>query len=118
MNIAISAQGKNLDAEVEPRFGRCPQFVLVNPDTMQVEVVKNTDSAASGGAGIQTAQMLASKDVHVVLTGNCGPNVFKTLQAAKIVVYTGTSGAVRQAIEQYQQGRLQPAEQANVSGHN
>jgi len=118
MIIAVSAQGRDVNAAVEPRFGRCQQFVLVESETMQVEILENQDSSTSGGAGIQTAQMLASKGVQVVLTGNCGPNAFKTLHAAKIAVYTGISGTVRHAVEQYQQGRLQPADQANVNGHS
>jgi len=117
MKIAISAQGADLNAAVDARFGRCQQFVLVDSDTMQCESLENTNVAASGGAGIQTAQLLASKGVQVVLTGNCGPNAFRTLQAANIQVYIGASGTVQQAIAQYQQGQLQLAAQPNVGGH-
>jgi len=117
MKIAISAQGEGLQAAVDPRFGRCQQFVLVDSDTLQWETLANTNVAASGGAGIQTAQLLASKGVQVILTGNCGPNAFTTLQAANLQVYIGASGTVGQALEQYQQGQLQLAAQPNVSGH-
>jgi len=40
MKIAISATGPSLDDEVESRFGRCPYFIIADPDTMQFEARK------------------------------------------------------------------------------
>lgn len=74
MKIAISATGPSLDAEVDPRFGRCQYFLIIDPDTMEFEAIDNTNKMASGGAGIASAQAVAQKGVQVVLTGNCGPN--------------------------------------------
>ena len=69
MKIAISATGKNLDAEVDPRFGRCQYFIIIDPETMQFEALENSSAMASGGAGISAAQMIAGKGVEAVLTG-------------------------------------------------
>ena len=117
MTIAISTTGRTLDAEVDPRFGRCQYFILVDPDTMQFEVVENTAALASGGAGISSAQMIASKGVEVVLTGNCGPNAFQVLSAAGIKVVTGVSGKVKDAIQGYKSGHLWTTSQPNVPDH-
>lgn len=117
MKLAISAQGNDLHAPVDPRMGRCQQFLLVNSDTLEYEVLQNPNVGAAGGAGIQTAQLLASHEVNSVITGNCGPNAFATLQAAGIPVYIGAAGTVQQAIEQYKQGQLQAAAAPNVAGH-
>jgi predicted Fe-Mo cluster-binding NifX family protein len=86
MKIAVSATAPGLDAEVDPRFGRCQYFIIVDPQSMEFESVDNSNALASGGAGISTAQMIASKGVEVVLTGNCGPNAYRTLSAAGIQV--------------------------------
>ena len=43
MKIAILATGPSLDAEVDPRFGRCQHFIIVDPETMQFEAVENTN---------------------------------------------------------------------------
>ena len=51
MKIAISATAPSLDAEVNPRFGRCQYFIIVDPDTMQFEALENSSAMASGGAG-------------------------------------------------------------------
>lgn len=117
MKLAITVQGNDLQSPVDPRLGRCQQFLLVNSDTLEYEVLQNPNVGAAGGAGIQTAQLLASQGVEVVITGNCGPNAFATLQAAGIPVYIGASGTVQQAIDLYQQGKLQSAAAPNVGGH-
>ena len=118
MRIAISATGPTLDAEVEPRFGRCPYFVIVDPDTMQFEAMENSNAMQAGGAGISTGQMIASKEVQVVLTGNCGPNAYQVLSAAGIQVITGVSGRIQDAIQAYKSGRFQATPQPSVAAHS
>jgi len=117
MKVAISATGPSLEDEVDPRFGRCPYFVIVDPDTMQFEALDNSSAMAAGGAGISAAQMIASKGVQVVLTGNCGPNAYQVLSAAGIQVITGVSGKIRDAIQAYKSGQLQATSQPNVESH-
>ena len=117
MKIAISSTGPTLEEQVEMRFGRCAYFLIVDPQSMEFEAVENPNIAAGGGAGIQSAQMLANKNVTVILTGNCGPNAFSTFGAADIQVITGVSGTVRDAVEQYKAGLLKPSDAPNVTSH-
>ncbi len=117
MKIAVSATAPGLDAEVDPRFGRCQHFVIVDPESMEFETLDNSSAMASGGAGISTAQTLAEKGVEVVLTGNCGPNAYQTLSAGEVQVVTGASGRIRDAIEAYKSGKLQPNAQPSVGSH-
>jgi len=118
MKIAITASEPNLDTNLDPRFGRCTYFLIVDPDTMAFEAVENPNVALGGGAGIQSAQLMASKEVKFVLTGNCGPNAHDTLSAAGIGVITGCSGVARDAVEQFKAGRLQTADAPNVAPHS
>ena len=60
MKIAISSTGPDLDAEVDPRFGRCECFVIVDSETKEFEVLDNQAGMKSGGAGIQAAQMVVN----------------------------------------------------------
>ena len=117
MKIAVSATGPDIDAEVDPRFGRCQYFIIVDPDTMQFESIENSSATASGGAGISAAQTIASKEVEAVLTGNCGPNAYQVLSPAGIKVITGISGNVRDAVQSYKSGNLKASTQPNVPGH-
>jgi len=118
MKIVVTSQGTNLDSPVDPRFGRAKHFLLVDPQTMQTTAHDNTQNLnAPQGAGIQSAQAVYNLGAGAVITGNVGPKAFTTLHAAGIAVYLGASGTVREAIEQFQAGRLQSAERANVQGH-
>ncbi len=117
MKIAVTSTGPTLDDMVEARFGRCPYFLIIDPDTMEFEAINNANIALGGGAGIQSAQLMASKGVSAVLTGNCGPNAFQTFGATNIQVITGVSGPVRQAVEQYKSGKLSSSTTPNVQSH-
>jgi len=116
MKIALSATGTTLDAEVDPRFGRCPYFIIIDPETMQFEAVPNESAQASGGAGIAAAQAVAAQGVEAVLTGNCGPNASQVLSSAGIKIITGVAGTVKDAVQSYKAGKLQPGAPPDVGG--
>lgn len=117
MKIAVTSTGPTLDDSVEVRFGRCEYFLIIDPDTLDFEAIQNPNIALGGGAGIQSAQLMANKGVEVVLTGNCGPNAFQTFGAAGILVITGVAGQVKQAVEMYKSGKLANAETPSVQSH-
>jgi predicted Fe-Mo cluster-binding NifX family protein len=117
MKIVVTATDPSLDGAVDPRFGRCPYFVIVETDDLAFEAVENPNVMLGGGAGIQSAQFMNEKGVRFVLTGNCGPNAYRTLSAAGIEVIIGCSGLVRDVVEQFKAGRLDAADEANVAGH-
>jgi len=117
MKVAVSSTGENLDAQLDPRFGRCHFFLVVNPDDLSFETFNNDSAAQGGGAGIQTAQFLASQEVTAVITGNCGPNAVKTLSAAGIELLSGQAGTVREVVDRFKNGNLNPTREATVDGH-
>jgi predicted Fe-Mo cluster-binding NifX family protein len=117
MKIAISTMGKTLDTDIDPRFGRCQYFLLVDPDTLNFEVIDNSSGISAEGAGIATAQLVVGKGAEAIITGNCGPNAYQVLTAAGIKVITGASGKVKDAIQSYNSGKLQTSSQPNVAGH-
>jgi predicted Fe-Mo cluster-binding NifX family protein len=117
MKIAISAAGPTLEAGIDPRFGRCQQFIVADPDTRQFEVVDNSSAMSGGGAGISAAQMIVKQGVEAVITGNCGPNAHQVLSAAGIKVITGVSGKISDAIAEYKLGTYAGSTQANVPDH-
>jgi len=117
MKIAVSATTPDLDADVDPRFGRCQYFIIIDPQSMELETLDNSNAMAAGGAGISTAQMIAGKGAEVVLTGNCGPNAYQTLSAAGVQVITGVSGSIKDAIEAFKEGRFQSSAQPSVGSH-
>lgn len=117
MKIAVSATGPTLNAEVDPRFGRCQFFIIVDPETKEFETLDNSNSTSTGGAGISTAQMIVGKGVEAVLIGNCGPNAYKVLSSAGIKIITGVSGKVGDSITEYKLGNYSTAQKPNVADH-
>lgn len=117
MKVAVSSSGKNLDSQIDPRFGRCAYFMIVETDDMNFEVFDNENIALSGGAGIQSAQFVASKGIQAVITGNCGPNAVRTLSAAGIKLFVDQSGTVKEAIERYKNRELRSTVEPSVSDH-
>ena len=118
MKIAVTSTGTDLDAEVDPRFGRARYIIVVDSDTLDFEVLDNSENEnALKGAGIQAASMVSEKGAEVLLTGFCGPNAFKTLSAANIGVANDVSGTVREAVKAYIDGKLPLVDKANVDGH-
>ncbi len=117
MKIAVSSSGKDLDSQVDPRFGRCAYFVIVETDDMSFEAFDNENIALGGGAGIQSAQFVASKGARAVITGNCGPNAVQTLSVSKIEIFIGHSGIVREVIEKYIKGNIKSTSTPNVADH-
>jgi predicted Fe-Mo cluster-binding NifX family protein len=119
MVIAVTAKGVDLEAPVDPRFGRAAAFVVVDTDTGAVRALDNREASLGGhGAGIQAARLMADQGVHAVLTGHCGPNAYRALQAAGVRVFTGvTEGTVQDAVKQFQAGLLRETAGADVQPH-
>jgi predicted Fe-Mo cluster-binding NifX family protein len=118
MKVAVSSSGNHLDSPIDPRFGRCAYFVIVNTDDMSFKAFDNEGIALGGGAGIQSSQFVASKGAGAIITGNIGPNAVQTLSAAGIEIFTGQTGSVREAVERYRRGDIKPEGSPNVTDHH
>ena len=115
MKICISACGKDTDSEVDPQFGRCSYFVIIDPDAGLVGSIDNPGSKASSGAGIRAAEAVASEGVDTLLTGSVGEKSFSVLSEAGIEIYSGVRGTVSFALKEYQAGKLSIIKCPNAS---
>jgi predicted Fe-Mo cluster-binding NifX family protein len=119
MKLAVCAQDKGLEAQVDQRFGRCPYFVIVDAETGElVKTVENSGAMAAGGAGPQSARLLSQEDVGAVALGHVGPNAAAALKAASISVYGGVAGTVGETWGQYHAGKLPLIDEATVDSHH
>ena len=120
MKIAVTSKGTDIDAPVDPRFGRAAYILIVDSESRAVEVIDNQKNVnAFKGAGIQAAASLSERKVDVLLTGFCGPNAFRTLQAAGIKVANdaNTLDTVKEAVQAFTEGRLTLIDAPNTDGH-
>jgi predicted Fe-Mo cluster-binding NifX family protein len=118
MKIAVTAQGEEPSSEIDLRFGRAKWLIIVDTETGDYEAHDNiVNLNAIQGAGIQTGQNIANLGVEAVITGNVGPNAFKTLGAADVKIFLAEKQTVSESIEAFKAGKLKQVEQANVEGH-
>jgi predicted Fe-Mo cluster-binding NifX family protein len=116
MKIAVSSCGIFLDSPIDPRFGRCDYFVIVDTDDMSFEVFENESTGLAQGAGVQSAEFLISKGAEVVITENVGPNALSALSEGGVEVVISATGSVKEAVENYRHGRLTSVNGATVRG--
>ncbi len=118
MKMAITASGNTLASNLDPRFGRASNFIVVDTETDGFTVHDNRQNLnAAQGAGIQAAQNVVALGVQAVVSGNAGPNAFRVLNAAGIDVYLCGDGTVGDAVARFKKGELKKIEAANVDGH-
>ena len=111
-----------LNDTINFRFGRCSTFTIItleNNEIKSVEVVKNNAADSMGGAGIQSAQILANNGAQEVIVGNLGPNAVQSLNALNLKLYQAPNPSlkIKDLIDMRVRGELKPIENANVSSH-
>jgi predicted Fe-Mo cluster-binding NifX family protein len=108
MKIVLTAASPDIEANIEPRFGRCAYLLVVDTDTMQWEAHPNPGLNVSGGAGIKAAQFVDNQHAEVALSGDFGPHAFNALHAGGITMYRyGDCTTVAQAIERFKNKQLE-----------
>jgi predicted Fe-Mo cluster-binding NifX family protein len=118
MKIAVTSKGKDLNSEVDPRFGRASYILIIDTETLEFEAVDNSDNVnAFKGAGIQAASMISNKKADVLLTGFCGPKAFEVLKAAKIKVADNISGIVKDVVLKFNKSEVKFTDSPNVEQH-
>ncbi|MDD5622941.1 MAG: NifB/NifX family molybdenum-iron cluster-binding protein [Actinomycetota bacterium] len=117
MKVAITSSGPTLQSNVDPRFGRCPYYIIYETEDGSFKAVENKSSLAAGGAGIQAGQNISDMKVEAVVTGNVGPNAFRVLSAASIKIYSGATGSVKDAIDKFKNGEYKETAGPDVESH-
>jgi predicted Fe-Mo cluster-binding NifX family protein len=117
MKIVVTANGASLDAPASPVFGRCPWYVFVDTESMEVEAVENAAMNAAGGAGIQAAQFVIEQGAEVVVTGNVGPNAYNVFRSAGVSIYVGPGGTVRDGVQAFKSNQLREVGGATGPAH-
>ncbi|MBN1594718.1 NifB/NifX family molybdenum-iron cluster-binding protein [candidate division FCPU426 bacterium] len=118
MKIAFTTSGNSLDAPLDSRFGRARNFLIYDTDTKSFAILDNAQNLnAAQGAGIQAAETVARTGAQCLISGHCGPKAFRVLAAAGIKIYNSDAATVAEALQQYLDGKLVEARNADVDGH-
>ena len=120
MKIAFSTSGDNLEAPLDPRFGRARRV----SDLRRGRRIPSRWSTMARTwrprrlQGIQSAKVIARCGAKALVTGHCEPpKALRVLSAAGVGVFNCSAPTVAEALEAYRSGTLAPAESADVEGH-
>jgi predicted Fe-Mo cluster-binding NifX family protein len=89
MKVAITSTGNSPDVTLDSRFGRCSFFVVFDTETHATEFIPNPNKENIEGAGPASVQLVASRGVKKVVSGEFGAKVksiFDSLQIQLVVL--------------------------------
>jgi predicted Fe-Mo cluster-binding NifX family protein len=90
MKVAITSTGNSPDSKLDSRFGRCSYFVVYDTESRATEFIPNPNKEHVEGAGPASVQLVASRGVSKVVSGEFGAKVksiFDQLQMQLIVLH-------------------------------
>lgn len=78
-----------MDSMLDQRFGRCAYFVVYDSETNGMEFIPNPGKEALEGAGPAAVQLVASRQVQKIISGEFGIKIKSLLDSLRIqlVVY-------------------------------
>lgn len=103
IKICVSSTKESLESEIDPRFGRCEYFVIVDIKDSKIsntEAIKNIGYSKDSGAGLSAAEQIGKLGVDVLITGDVGPKADGVLKQLGIEVIK-SSGPARAAVSEY-----------------
>lgn len=84
MKVAITSTGNSLESTIDPRFGRCAYFVVYDTESKSMEFIPNPNKEAEEGAGPASVQLVASRNVNKIVSGEFGMKIKSLLDSLKI----------------------------------
>jgi len=101
MKVAITSTGNTLESTNDQRFGRCAYFVIYDTECKAMEFIPNPNKDAEEGAGPASVQLVASRDVNKIISGEFGLKIKSLLDSLKIqlIVIKETNKQIKEIIE-------------------
>jgi predicted Fe-Mo cluster-binding NifX family protein len=106
--VAVTSHGEGLDALLEVRFGVCSSFIVVEPTTMEWEIVRVEPDGPAQTVNREAIRAIARSGAAALITTEIHPECCMVLRALAIDVYVAPKDiTVRKAIEMYEAGELE-----------
>jgi predicted Fe-Mo cluster-binding NifX family protein len=84
MKIAITSTGNSPESTLDSRFGRCSYFVVYDTVSQSTEFIPNNNKENIEGSGPASIQLIASRGVEKVVSGEFGAKVKALFDSLKI----------------------------------
>lgn len=101
MKIAITSTGNSPEAQLDIRFGRCSYFVVYDTVSGSTEFIPNPNKGNIEGAGSASVELIASRGVKKVISGEFGAKVKSTFDQLQIqlIILNDPKKRIREIIE-------------------
>lgn len=114
MRVGIPSNNPGgLDAGVSAHFGHCELFTAVEIEECEIKRVWTIDNNGEHNCMIPVRKM-ADAGVDAVLIGGIGRRPLMEFQNCGIQVFVGAAGTVKEALQNYLDGRLMEASLQDV----
>jgi predicted Fe-Mo cluster-binding NifX family protein len=108
--VAIASEGDDLDAPVGTSLGMCSRFLLVDPDSLAFRTIVVTPKASPEELSVEAIRAVVTAGATVVVTPHVQPRCCRILFELGVdVAICPAHISVRQALEQFKEGRLASA---------
>ncbi|MDY0098104.1 MAG: NifB/NifX family molybdenum-iron cluster-binding protein [Bacteroidales bacterium] len=84
MKVAITSTGNSLESKLDQRFGRCAYFAIYDNESKGIEFIPNPNKDVQNGAGPASVQIVASRNVQKIISGEFGIKIKSLLDSLKI----------------------------------
>jgi predicted Fe-Mo cluster-binding NifX family protein len=84
MKIAITSIGNTLQSTIDLRFGRCAYFVIYDTESNSMEYIPNPNKNLEENAGVASVELVASRYVNKIISGDFGIKIKSLLDSLKI----------------------------------
>ena len=101
MKVAIAANGNTLDSNIDKSFGRCAWFIIIDTESGGMEFIPNTNRDMEEHAGKAAVELVASRNVMMIVSGEFGAKIKPMLDSLHIqmVVIMDSEKRVNDIIE-------------------
>lgn len=84
MKVAIASTENNYESFINKHFGHCAYFVIYDTDSKATEFIANPNKDLDENAGTASVQLIASKNVTKIISGEFGMKIKPLLDSLKI----------------------------------
>ncbi|MCK9549086.1 MAG: NifB/NifX family molybdenum-iron cluster-binding protein [Sphaerochaeta sp.] len=118
MIIAVPAENQSLDSPICQSFGRAPFFCIYDTGSESSRFLDNTAKEASGGAGIEAAQLLVDQNIDALITYRLGENAARVFRAANTKLLKAVNLSIADNVANFLEEKLASLEDIHSGYHH
>jgi predicted Fe-Mo cluster-binding NifX family protein len=101
MKVAVTSTGNSLESTIDKRFGRCAYFIVYDTESKSTEFIPNPNKDIEEGAGPASVQLVASRKVNKIVSGEFGIKIKPLLDSLKIqmIIVKDSEKKIKEIIE-------------------